>query len=302
MSEVLTLKVEAVDEERLPEVIKTEVAGLAEYKKKKEEAKEKAEAAKSLADKMQGVKAFKTKAAVEDLQEAAKAFGEAQVLAAEAQEKSFEYQEKLAAASKYLFALGVTNMSMNRSVVRELRSTLEGADPSDLDDLAQQELENVISQLLAQEDIMNKQEKMADTIDAIDDEVSEHREKIKNNSERITKSEEVTLHQGELIQAGIKKDEEQDRLLAAGKKKDDEQDRLLAEKEKIDSEQNDEILAQHKKDLEHDDRIEKLEKELTDISKKLDGVVLLKQYKLSIFITGAVAVIALVVAIVGLII
>lgn len=316
MSEVLTLKVDAVDEERLPEVIKTEVAGLAEYKKKKEEAKEKAEAAKSLADKMQGVKAFKTKAAVEDLQEAAKAFGEAQVLAAEAQEKSFEYQEKLAAASKYLFALGVTNMSMNRSVVRELRSTLEGADPSDLDDLAQQELENVISQLLAQEDIMNKQEKMADTIDAIDDEVSEHRKKIKNNSERITKSEEVTLHQGELIQAGIKKDEEQDRLLAAGEKKDDEQDRLisesvqkdieqdrlLAEKEKIDSEQNDEILAQHKKDLEHDERIEKLEKELTDISNKLDGVVLLKQYKLSIFITGAVAVIALVVGIVGLII
>ena len=41
MSEVLTLKVDAVDEERLPEVIKTEVAGLAEYKKKKEGAKEK---------------------------------------------------------------------------------------------------------------------------------------------------------------------------------------------------------------------------------------------------------------------
>ena len=315
MSESITLNVEAVTEDRLPAIIKTEVEGLSEYRKKKEEAREKAEVAKSLADKMQGVKAFKTKAAVEELQEAAKAFGEAQVLTAEAQEKSFEYQEKLASASKYLFALGVTNMSMNRSVVRELRATLEGADSSNLDDLAQQEIENVISQLLAQEDIMSKQEKMADTIDAIDDEVSSHREQIQSNAERIIRNEETTVHQSKLIEAGIFKDKEHDRLLLAGKKKDEEQDalisagvqkdivqdRLLAEKTQIDAEQTHELESQHKKDIEHDERLANLEEIINELKRKTEDVVPIKKYRMHMILMGLATATALVIAIVELI-
>lgn len=286
MSETVTINVENISEENLPEIIKTEVESLSEYKKKKQKAKEKAEEAKKIADEMKGVKVFKTKAAVEDLQAAAKAFGEAQVLAAEAQEKSFEYQEKLAAAAKYLFALGVTNMSMNRSVVRELRATLEGANPESLDELAQQELENVISQLLAQEDIMFKQEKMADTIDIIDDEVAEHRVQIKSNTERILKTEEETIHQAELIKAGIDKDKEQDRL--------------LAEKAEIDAVQDKEIKEQRQKDTEHDAKLEKLQIEINLLAEKVKNVIPLKQYRIHMAIVGAFSIIAMILAIVGM--
>ena len=279
MLEEISVKIEQVDEAQLPAIIREQVDILSEYRKKKDEAKQKAEAAKQLADQIEDVKLFRTKAAVEDLQETAKALSDAQVLAAEAQEKSFEYQKKLATASKYLFALGAKNMAMNRSVVRELRATLEGANPEDLDDLAQKEFDNVISQLLAQEDLMAKQNKMSDTIDILDVELAGHRDQIIRNSEKIIQNEK-------LIQEGIKKDKEHDRL--------------FAEKEKIDQNQNEVIGEQAKKDAEHDERIDEIRKELDLLSNKITDTVSAKQYKTHMAIIGSISIIAFVLAIIGL--
>ncbi len=281
MSETVTIKVESVSEEQLPAIIKAEVAGLADFKQKKDEAKEKAEKAKQLAEQMQDPGFFKTNKAIKGVQDVARELTDAQVLSAEAQEKSFEYQEKLTAASKYLFQLGVTNMAMNRSVVRELRAALEGADPDELDELAQKEIENVISQLLAQEDLMNKQAKIAESIGDIEGKVSRHEK---------------------LLKEGMDKDDEQDRLLKLGQEKDKEQDRLLAEKAKIDEQQSSLLEAQKEKDIEHDEKLNKLEETIDKASERIKEVVPLKMYKLHITVLGSISGVALILAILALII
>ena len=269
---------ENVSEESLPAVIRAELSILSDFSKKKDEAKSKAEEAKSKADEMNGVKVFKTKDAVEKLQDAAKALGEAQVLASEAQEMSFEYQKKLTKVSKYLFGLGVTNMSMNRSVVKELRASLEGSEMADLDEMAQKELENVISQLVAQEDLMFKQEKLADTIDAIDDVVTNH-------SDRIDKYEATTARFNEMLEVQIKKDEEHDRL--------------FAEKNKVDYEQSLELQRQQKKDEEHDSKIDLLEMEIRELKNKISDIDKIDQYKRYMLISTVISIFAIIIAILG---
>ena len=54
----------------------------------------------------------------------------------------------------YLFGLGVSNLAMNRSVVRGVEMRLKGASEEELDELARQEILGVVRQLKAQEDIM----------------------------------------------------------------------------------------------------------------------------------------------------
>ncbi len=292
---------ESIQEDQLPEIIRDEMAGLAAFKQKKDEAKLKAEQAKQLAERMQDPKFFKTNQAIKGVQDVARELADAQVLSAEAQEKSFEYQERITSASKYLFQLGVTNIAMNRSVVRELRSVLEGADPNELDDLAQKEIENVISQLLAQEDLINKQTKLADSIDAIEEEVFEHGKKITQYGSRISDGEKTSNKHGELINAGIEKDKEHDRLLKEGKEKDKEQDRLLAEKTRVDEEQSGFIEKQKEKDIEHDEKISNLTESIEMISERLKAFVPLKCYKIDMCILGSISVLALILAILALI-
>lgn len=173
MEEKITLNLENVREQQLPEIIRNEMAGLTEFKAKADAAKTKAEKAKVLADELESVKFGKTKAAVEDLQKATRAITDAQITAAEAQGKSFEYQEKLAETSKYLFALGVTNIAMNRAVVRELKLTLEGSGAEEIDESTRQEIINIIAKLKEQEDIMQKQENMSARLMELQDQIDE---------------------------------------------------------------------------------------------------------------------------------
>ncbi len=286
MSENIVVNIETVSEDQLPAIIREQVDVLSEYRKKKDEAKRKASEAKLLADQMEGVKRFKTKSAVEDLQEAQKVLSDAQILASEAQEKSYEYQKKLATASRYLFALGAKNMAMNRSVVRELRATLEGADPEDLDDLAQKEFDDVIAQLLAQEDLMAKQNKMADTIDILDVELAGHRDQIIRNAESIKKHEIIVDGHDKLIKEGIEKDKEHDRL--------------LAEKKVIDSEQDKELKEQSQKDSEHDESIEELWNRVEDLSTRVSDAVPMGTYKRNMIVLGCISIVATIISVIGL--
>ena len=103
---------------------------------------------------------FQKEEAIEALQSATVQISEAKTASAEASNVSFEYQKKLGEMTRFLFGLGVSNIAMNRSVIRELELRLKGASVEELDALAQQELLGVIKQLKAQEDIMKKQSEL----------------------------------------------------------------------------------------------------------------------------------------------
>ena len=266
MDEKITLDVVNVGEQQLPEIIKNEMAGLAEYKTKADAAKTKAEEAKALADEMEGVKFGKTKAAVEDLQKATRAITDAQMIAAEAQEKSFEYQEQLAKTSKYLFGLGVTSIAMNRAVVRELKLTLEGCDSGEIDESTHQEILNIISKLKEQEDIMQKQENMSAKLNSLDD--------------------EVTI-QGIELKRQEKKDEEHDYLLDINEKKDAEQDV--------------ELRAQAVKDTEHDAKIRDLQEKVRELEDRVEELNIQKM-KVQLTVGLVVSIGAMLLAIISLIV
>lgn len=204
-----------ISESQVPSIMQEQFRQLRAVKSKVSIATNKAESAQGKARyasaKFAGL--FQKKEAIEALQDAAVDLADAQVAAAEAQEVSFEYQKKLGEITKYLFELGVTNIAMNRSVVRELELKLQGASAEELDEFARRELLGVVKQLKAQEDIMRKQS-----------ELSEH----------------VRDHE-RLIAEGVAKDQQQDRELLRQASKDEEHDLLFAEKAKKDQAQDQEI-------------------------------------------------------------
>ena len=125
-----------------------------------------------------GIFDYSKKDAIKLLQEASKGLAEGIMTAAEAQKVSFEYQTKLTEITKFLLRLGLSNIAMNRSVVRELELKLKGASEEEISDLAKQELKNVIMQLKAQEDIMNKQAKLTDKVKQQNKLIEFHSEKL----------------------------------------------------------------------------------------------------------------------------
>lgn len=99
------------------------------------------------------------KEAIEALQNAV--FDQADALydSIEANRGQFENQKQMIQSIQYLFGLGVANMAANRSVVRELEMKLRNASKEELSELAKKEIEGVIMQLRAQEDMWNRMEK-----------------------------------------------------------------------------------------------------------------------------------------------
>ena len=185
----------------LPEIISGQVILLNNLDRKVKDANKRAEAAKSSADLAAGKSAglFKKKAAIEAIQLAQTEIAQAIVSGVEAQKVAFEFQTKLAHITKYLFGLGVTNLALNRSVVRELKLKLEGASAEDLSDLAKQEILNVIGQLKAQEDLLQKQEELDKKIKLV------HSENIKQDA-LLKEQNEIIIRHDKEIQRQITED------------------------------------------------------------------------------------------------
>ena len=219
-----------VNASQVPSIIQEQFDGLKLLKQNVSEATKKAEDAKASAKlaKEKSARAFQKKEAIESLQKATSDLADAQISAAQAQEVSFEYQQKIAEITKYLFALGVSNIAMNRSVVRELELKLKGASEEELDEFARQEIIAVVKQLKAQEDIMKKQSDLTEKVEA----------------------HEATLR------SHVEKDKEYDKLIAVNKQKTIEHDKLLAEKAKKDKSQDEEIARQAAMDAELGERID----------------------------------------------
>ncbi len=226
MEESLEIVISEVDPNQVPSLIQEQFSILQEVKKSVDIAIEKADVAQNSAklanQKSAGL--LQKKEAIETLQEAGVNLSDAVISQARAQEVSLKYQQKLAEVTKILLCLGISDIALNRSIVRELELKLSGASQEELDDLERQEILSVVKQLKAQEDIMSKQSQLTKA-------VKEHEIKI---------------------EAGIRKDQEHDAELQRQAKKDTEHDRLFAEKEEKDQAQDTEIAKQAAKDDKHD--------------------------------------------------
>lgn len=322
-----------VDIGQVPSIIQEQFSGLKELKGKVGEATKKAKSAQMSAEdaKNKSVGLFHKKEAIELLQDATVDLAEAQISAAQAQEVSFEYQQKIAEITKYLFALGVSNIALNRSVVRELEMKLKGASEEELDEFARQEIIAVVKQLKAQEDIMLKQEQMQCILKEHDDSLSK-KEQVDKEQDRlisqnaaqnekherliqealeadeeqdklIAQTVEATEEHERLIQEAIEADEEQDRLIAQNAEKAKENARLIKEAIVADEEQDKLIELQQEKDTEHDLRIRELCDEVIKLKAETEQLrtnLINKGNKLQTHIVTGVAIAALVFSLVGM--
>lgn len=297
------LDITTVSECQLPSIIATQFSSLTALENNVQKAVNLAAEAKKRAQNAQ-VSAgwFKKKEAIELLQNATQGLAEAQISASDAQKLLFEYQTKLTEITKYLFGLGVSNIAMNRSVVREIELKLKGASDEDISELAKQELRNVIRQLMAQEDMMKKQEfltgkvkEQAGQIKAIDQQLDEMEEADEEQDERIAENAERLANHAKVLSLQQQKGNEHDKRIAehTGKlyrhevalqsheMKDKEFEKLFAEQDKEDEKQdlkiaeNTERIVEHEKTLgmhhQKDEEIEEKVNKNAERIKKLDS-------------------------------
>lgn len=148
--------------EDLPSVITQTFNGIENIDKKvldsENKAKNAQESAKEAKSKSAGWSFFGSdkKEAIEALQVASVDQADALSSSIEASKELFENQKKMTQAINYLFGLGVVNIAANRTVVQQLEMKLRNASKSELSEFARKEIESVILQLRAQEDIQNR--------------------------------------------------------------------------------------------------------------------------------------------------
>lgn len=172
--------------EDVPRVVNNQFTLLTKLDKKIRKAKESAKTAQESADaaskKSLGLMG---RQAIKASQTAIKNLGQAQSDTVDAVKLSFKYQEKLAQATGYLFGLGVRNIAMNRIVVQQIKAQLENASEEQLSDMARKEMENVLKQLKAQEDMADTIEKEVNRGRKRDIELSLQKEKLEGHDQRL---------------------------------------------------------------------------------------------------------------------
>lgn len=210
----------------LPAIISAQVAQIKELGLKIEDAITSADEAKDAAAAAgdMPVKFGHKRKAIKELQESGKKSAEAIGDTVEALQLSFEYEKQLGEISKFLIALGAFSAEHTRKTVAQLKAEiLNKGTGASLNDVAKKQLIQVIAQLEAQGETIERQE-------ALERELDEQE----------------------------RKDAEHDEQLAALRKEDDEQDALISENRKRISEQQIAIAEQKKKDAEHDRQIKQI--------------------------------------------
>jgi len=95
----------------------------------------------------------------------------------------WDYLKTLSEITKFLFNLGIANTASNNIVVRYLEKKLANASKEELDDLAREEIENVVERLKKQQKIESKYENLKNEMRK---EVSSNREIINDLSNEIS--------------------------------------------------------------------------------------------------------------------
>lgn len=178
----------------LPTAIAEQFDKIRELEEKVENAKESAENSKKRAQEVNDIKVKigNRKATIKELQDVTFKMSESQCDIVAALDVSFKYQQQLGEITQYLFMLGVSNVAATRTVIRQLKSELEGASGEKMSELARAEIISVIQQLKAQEDIANRIKKQTQKI-------SEHKRSIKENKDNITNLFKTNETQDKLI-------------------------------------------------------------------------------------------------------
>lgn len=205
--DVLKIRVENVDEKQVPELIQGQFTLMSELRKQIEYATDNAYDAKEAVINGVSPRNNSPKAAIESLQSATLDLANAQESAMKAQQYQFDYQQKLADITKFLFRLGLTNIAMNRVVVEELEYKLRNASQGEIDDLARAEIENLLKRLKMQQDIEQKQKELtkllkaqADINDSQIKEINAQAEKDEEHDRRIDELYSIIAKQDQVIE------------------------------------------------------------------------------------------------------
>lgn len=186
----------SVSEDELPRIISSQIDSISKLEKEVENSEASAKKAMELADSMahyqeKGKGIFKhksgdTKEIIEDSQNAIIEIAKSQQVSVRALQKSFEFQKKLAETSKYLFGLGCANITANRISVKTIEAKMNGATQEEISELAKEEMKNVVRQLKAQEDILQKQKEL--------------KEKVHKNTSRLDEKDIIDAEQTQRLE------------------------------------------------------------------------------------------------------
>ena len=311
---------------------------LEKVKVAKDKAEEAQQNATALKEKKTGFFSFKSKAIEETksaLIEVAEAeseisksqivLAEAQQRAVEAQEKSFEFQQKLAQATAMMITFSVTSIATSRTMVQELEKRLNGASQEELSDLARREIQTVVCQIKAQQDMMGRQNQLAEILHeqagvneiqdrAIQEQMqlgAQHGLQISAQGQALREQQRVLRHQLERNEALERKigkiehdDDVQDQLLAEGAEKDKEQDTVIVAIQEAHEEQKKQVMKNREMTEKHEKILSSLkienEKQREEISvlqgrvEKLQEELFSKGNKKALIAPSLVAVLALI--------
>ena len=227
-----------VAESELPIIISQQVEKLANIEKQIKKAMSSAKKAKDAAENAKNTSAgvFHRKAAIENIQQSGVELAEAVIIQADALELSFKQHEETMQITKYLFALGVSNIAANRTVVRELTLKLKNASEEELSELARKEIEDIIRSLKAQEDMENK-------INNVSAKQKVLQQEIKTNKNLILDYTEKDKEQDKVISAQGQKIKQQDNHIDELYQENDQQDELINQNAE-DNKRQDESIEQ----------------------------------------------------------
>ena len=253
--------------DQVPDLIHDRFKKVEELKKNVEKASKKAKLAKESAEIAKDYSAglFQKKGAIEALQTVTHDLAEAQISAAQAQELSFEYHQKVAELTTFLFKLGVSSIAANRSVVRTLELKLMGASQEKLDEYACQEIAEVVRQLKEQEDLMRKHNMLSEKVRINRDKTIEHdrlfieKNKIDNlQDEEILRQAERGKELEKRIDDRVEKDKSQDEEISRQVEKGKELEKRIDDRVEKDKSQDEEIARQIAKGEEFENQIKQL--------------------------------------------
>jgi hypothetical protein len=204
-----------IDPEQMPDIVGVQLDKLNGLDEKVKSTLKQAEKAQKSAEtaKKKPRGWFKKAAAIEALQVAGYELSEAVASSAEALKLGFEFQTQLAETTKYLLALGVSNIAQNRSVVQQLELRLSGASTDELSAFARKEVISVIAQLRVQQDLLHQHEVIA--------------KKVRSHARQLEAQIEKDVEHDDLLEDQAQKDRHHDELLKSQAKKDEQHDGAL---------------------------------------------------------------------------
>ena len=197
----------------LPSFISEQARSLSDFEEEKKKAERLAKEALDEAINAKNVELhwYKSdKTAIESLQQACKLQGDALESLAKAIKLSYINQKKIKDVTTFLLGLGLANTALNRMVIRELEMRLANASKEEIDELAKQELENVVKQLKAQEDLRGRLDKQKDTLDSHDKRISDNNNKLEFFKKEQSGFIELCKEQNSQALVDIKKQQEND--------------------------------------------------------------------------------------------